>query len=154
PQLYLKPTRASDKVLKGLSLDELHRVEVIVPGSAQMEHRGNICMSDFRSRACFAEETKPRRFVTQISLVDDFQCHGALQIDVERLVSDPHCTATQLDRSTVFTRDQSVMLKMLFHLFGCRVYRNLGSRRLAGLNPARQSLAKHAHWTELHFSRE
>jgi hypothetical protein len=31
------------------------------------------------------QETKPRRFITEISLTNDFQCHEAAQIDVERL---------------------------------------------------------------------
>src|SRR6516162_4111321 len=35
-QLYLKPTGASDEFFECFSLHELHRVEVILPGSAQM----------------------------------------------------------------------------------------------------------------------
>jgi len=58
------------------------------------------------------------------------------------------------DKEEIFTRDQSVMLKTLFRLFGCRVHRDLGSRRLAGLYPARQSLAEHTDRAELHCSRE
>ena len=61
-------------------------------------------MTNARRRAGFAQKTKPRRFVTEISLADDFQCHGASQIDVERFVSDTHRTATQLDRFPVFVR--------------------------------------------------
>src|ERR1700736_6469338 len=95
-----------------------------------------------RRRTGFAQKAKPRRFITEISLADDFQHHGAVQIDVERLVSDAHGTATQLERFPVFTRDQSIMLKSLLRLFGCRVRRNLGSRRLARLNPASKSLTE------------
>jgi hypothetical protein len=58
-------------------------------------------MADAGGGTRFAQETKPRRFITQISLVDDFQRHEAVQIDVERLASDPHRTATQLDRIPV-----------------------------------------------------
>src|SRR6516162_783959 len=64
-----------------------------------------------RRRARFAQRTKPRRFVTKVSLVDDFQRHGALQIDVERLVSDPHSPATQLDRFAVVVQAHFIVLE-------------------------------------------
>jgi hypothetical protein len=60
-----------------------------------VENRGNIRVTNARRRAGFAQKAKPRRFITEISLTDDFQCHGAVQIDVDRFVSDPHRTATQ-----------------------------------------------------------
>src|SRR5271165_6242858 len=109
-------------------------------------------------RTRLAQKTKPSGLVTKISLADDFQRHRAVQIDVERLVSNPHCTATQLDRFPVFTRDQLIVLKSLRCLFRrCQLDRILGSRRLAGLNPglnpATKTLAKHAYRTEFHRSR-
>src|ERR1700694_3175585 len=102
-----------------------------------------------RSRTGFTQKTKPRRFITEISLADDFQCHGAVQIDVERFVSDPHRTATQLNRFTVFALYQLIVLKSLHRLFQCRLDRFL-KRGLAGLNPVSKSLAKHANWTEFY----
>src|SRR5580693_8353488 len=104
-----------------------------------MEHRGNIWVTDARSRQGFAEKTKPCRFITEISFTDDFQSHWAVQIDVERLVSDPHRAATQLDRFPVFVRHQFIMLKSLQRLFRyCRLDRFL-QRRLAGFNPASET---------------
>ena len=44
-----------------------------------------------------------------------------MQIDVERLVSDAHRTATQLDRFPVFARHQFIVLKSLRRLFRCRL---------------------------------
>jgi hypothetical protein len=41
-QLYLEPAGAFDETLERLFLYELHRVEVTAPGSAQMQHRGNV----------------------------------------------------------------------------------------------------------------
>src|SRR6266436_5443149 len=106
-----------------------------------------------RRRASFPQKTKSRRLVTEIFFANDFQCHGAAQIDVEGLVSDPHCTAPQLDRFPVFALDQFVMLKALHRLLWCgRLGRILGSRSLAGLNPISKSLPKHAHRTEFHCS--
>src|SRR5271165_229410 len=103
--------------------------------------------------AGFAQKTKPRRFVTEISLADDFQCHGAVQIDVKRLVSNPHCTATQLDRFPIFARHQLIVLKSVRPVLRCRLERIL-RRRLGGLSPASKTLAKHADRTEFHCSRK
>src|ERR1700688_1321098 len=106
-----------------------------------------------RRRTGFAQKAKPRRFITEISLADDFQCHGAVQIDVDRLVSDAHCTATQLGRCSIFALHQFIMLKALRCLFRCGLECIL-RRRLAGLNPVSESLAKHADRTEFHCSRK
>src|ERR1700751_6025202 len=119
-----------------------------------MEHGGNIRVTDAGCRPGLAQKTKPRRFITEIALADDFQRHGASQIDVEGFVSDPHRTATQLDRFPVLGHHQSVMLKSLFRLFGYRVHRNLRSRRLAGLNAASEPVAEHAHRTKFRRSRK
>jgi hypothetical protein len=105
-----------------------------------------------RRRAGFAQKTKSRRFITEISLADDFYCHRASQVDIERLVSDAHCAPTQLDRFSVLARHQFIILKALPRLFECGLDGILGSRRLSGLNPASKSLAKHADRTEFHRS--
>jgi len=51
-----------------------------------------------------------------------FSVTGHREIDVERLVSDPHCTASQLDWFSVFAHHQFIMLKALQRrLFWCRL---------------------------------
>ena len=65
-QLYLKPARAFNEILQRFSLDKLHRVEVILAASPQMEDRGNIRVTDAGRRTRFAQETKSSRFVTEI----------------------------------------------------------------------------------------
>src|SRR6516162_1160984 len=105
------------------------------------------------SRAGFAQKTKPRRFITEISFADDLQGHRASEIDVERFVSDPHCTATQLDRFPVFARHQLVVLKSFHRPFRRRPSCFL-DRRLAGLNAADKTLAEHTDRTEFHRSRK
>src|SRR5271165_1939407 len=110
-------------------------------------------MPQFRCRTGFAQKTKSSRFVTEIFFADDLQCHRALQIDIERFVSDSHCTATQLDWIPVTAPQQFIVLKSLRRLFRCRLERIL-RRRLAGLNPVSKSLAKHADRTEFHRSRK
>src|SRR5258707_12261353 len=49
--------------------------------------------------------------------------------------------------------NQLIVLKSLHRLFRCcQLDRILGSRRLAGLGPASETLAKHAYRTEFHRS--
>jgi hypothetical protein len=106
-----------------------------------------------RSCAGFTQKAEPRRFITDVPLTDDLQCHGATQIDIERLVSDPHCAATQFDRFPVFAHHQLVVVKSLRWLFRRRLD-SLLERRRTGLRRTRESPAKHAHRAELHCSRE
>jgi hypothetical protein len=70
-------------------------------------------MTDARGRTRFAQKSLPCRLVAKMFFVDDFQSHRTPQIDVERLVGDPHRTATQLDRFPVFAGHQLIMLKAL-----------------------------------------
>src|SRR6516165_6169451 len=104
-------------------------------------------------RPRLAQKTKPRRFIAEISLVDDFQRHRAVEIDVERFVSDPHRTATQLDRLPAFARYQLVVLKSFWWLVRCRLDRLL-ERRLARLNTASKTLTEQADRAEFHGSRK
>ena len=80
---------------------------------------------------------------------DDFQSHGAAQIDVERLVCYTHRTAAQFHRFPVSARLQLVVVKWLRRLFGSRLGCLL-ERRRAGLRCARESPAKHADRAEFH----
>ena len=82
-----------------------------------------------------------------------FECHRAMQIDVERFVGDSHGTATQLDRFPVFAFDEFIMLKALAYA-SVELDRILGSRRRTGLDPTSNSLVKHANRTEFHRSRK
>src|SRR5215468_11675569 len=104
-------------------------------------------------RPRLAQKAKPRRFIPEILFADDLQRHRASEIDVERFVSDPHRTATQLDRFTVFARYQLVVLNSFRRLVRCR-HDRLPERRLAGLKPTSKTLAEHADRTELHCSRK
>src|SRR5262249_44932809 len=142
-QLYLQRAGASDEFFEGFSLHELHRVEAVLAGSAQVKDRGNIRVTNARCCTGFAQKTKPRRFIAQVPFANNLQGHRVSQIDVERLVSDPHRSSTQLDRFPVFARHQFVVLKSSRWLN--RVLRN---RRLAGNNSASETLAEHADWAE------
>ena len=106
-------------------------------------------MTNARRRAGFAQKTKPRRFITEIFFADDFQCHGAVQIDVDRFVSDPHRTATQLDRFPVFALQEFIIIKPVYFQLGRGLAEGLFGRKLEWFNFFIQSSAEHADWTEL-----
>ena len=99
-----------------------------------------------RKRSC--ADSSPRYRSLMI-----FSAHGAVQIDVDCFVSDPHRSATQLDRFPVFALHQLIVLKSLRCLFRCQLERFF-QRRLARFNSARKALAKHAYRTEFHRSRK
>src|SRR5215468_8438385 len=107
-----------------------------------------------RRRAGFAQKTKPRRFIAEILFADDLQRHRASEIDVERLVSDPHRTATQLDRFPVFASHQLVVVKPLGWLVRHPIERIPSNRRLTGLNRTAETLTKHADRAEFQCSRD
>ena len=104
-------------------------------------------MTDAGRRARFSQETKPRRFVTEIFFADDLQCHGAAQIDVERFVCDAHRAATQLDRPAVLALHQFVMLKSEGRLL--RYRRERFFRRSSGLGSLIQSPTENTDRTKL-----
>src|SRR5262249_53711654 len=135
------------------TLYKLHGVEVIVAGPSEVEDRGYVCVANAGCRTRLAQKAKPRRFITEITLVNDFLCHGAAQIDVERLVSDPHYTPTQFERFPVITFHQLVVVKSLRWLVWYRL-KGIPRRRLAGLNPTDKTLTKHANRAEFHCSRK
>ena len=148
-QPYLKPAGASDESLERLSLHKLHRVKIVRAGSPQVEDRGNVRMADAGRRARFTQETKSSRLVTQVAFADDLQRHRTLQIDVERLVSNPHRAATQFDRISILVGHQFVVLEPIgcargFCLSAVRI------RRLIGFATSIESPAKQAHRTEFH----
>src|SRR5215469_17978288 len=72
-QLELQPAGAFDKIFECLPLYKLHRVEVVLTGSAQAEHRGDIRVTNAGRSPRFAQKTKASRFVTEILLADGFQ---------------------------------------------------------------------------------
>jgi hypothetical protein len=98
-------------MLKGLSLDELHRIEITASGSAQVEDRGDIRVAHTGRRTRLAQETKPSRFVAQISFANNLQGYRTTQINVEGLVGDTHCPTTQLDRSAIVIQHHLIVLK-------------------------------------------
>jgi hypothetical protein len=61
-------TGAFDELFKRFPFYKLHCVEITVPGSTQMEHRGHIRVTDARRCAGFTQKAKLRRLITKISI--------------------------------------------------------------------------------------
>ena len=106
-------------------------------------------MPDARRRSRLPQKTKPCHLIAKISFADDFQCHGAVQIDVDRLVSDPHRTATQLNRFPVFVLQKFIIIKPVYFQLGRGLAGGVFGRKLKWFNFFIQSSAEHADWTEL-----
>ena len=64
-----------------------------------------------------------------------FNVYRASQIDIHRLVSDSHCTATQLDRFPLFVGHQFIMLESMRYTRGCYLSVAWFRRRFVGLGP-------------------
>ena len=60
-QFYLQPTGTFDEFRKRFALYELHRIEVILGGPAQVEDRGDIRVTNAGCRTRFTQKTKSRR---------------------------------------------------------------------------------------------
>jgi hypothetical protein len=114
---YVQSAGAFDESFERFTLHQLHCIELTVPGSAQVEDRGNIWVTDARRCPRFTQKTKSRRWITHILLANDLQRYRTPQIDIERLVCDAHRAPTQLDRFPVVTRHQLVVVKSIRRLF-------------------------------------
>src|SRR5208283_1697453 len=104
-------------------------------------------------RSCFPQKTKPRRLVADIFFTDQLQSNRKPQVDIEGFIGYTHCTATQLDRFSIFARHDLVVLKSSRWMVRFQADRFL-ERRLAGFFFPTETLAQCAHRTEFHGSRK
>ena len=74
-----------------LALEQLHDEECVGPVPADVEHLHDARMAKGRRALCLVEETIESRLV--LSLGEDLDGHGALELLVDRAVDDPHSTA-------------------------------------------------------------
>jgi hypothetical protein len=108
-------------------------------------------VTDARRRPGLAKKTKPCRLISEISFTDDFQRHRAVQIDVERLVSDPHRAVSPATvQALKFWQDaiqQNVAPRNTLGCDGGDVIANLVSgfcamQNLGGVSPRKSALEK------------
>ena len=78
------------KACERLALDKLHRIEVVLAGSAQVKDGGNIRMTNARRRPGLAQKPQPRRLLPEIFSPDNLQCHLAAQVDIDGFVGNTH----------------------------------------------------------------
>jgi hypothetical protein len=87
-QLHLEASRAFDEVLKRFPLYKLHRVKVVLIGSAQVEDRRNIRVTNARRRAGFASnQVSEQNFY---HLTPDFGILYSVFLSFEIFRNGPH----------------------------------------------------------------
>src|SRR5215831_3703702 len=106
-------------MLKGVSLHELHRVEITVTAFSEVKHRGDVRVAHARSRPGLPNKALASRFVTDQLSVDDLERDRISKINIERFIGDTHRPATELHRSSVFALKNLVMLES--KLRACRM---------------------------------
>ncbi len=98
-------------VLDGFALDQLHRVEAVVPALAEMKHAGHMRMAQARCGAGLVLKTVARAGMVQGLAADDFQDHRRMQIRVDGFVGDAHRPASQLPQAAVVALHDAVVLE-------------------------------------------
>src|SRR5262245_28517626 len=68
-------------------------------------------MPQLRSGAGLQEKTGATTFICQVSRMNYFQSHFALQIRVERFIRDAHGAAAEFDGTAVISGDEFVLLE-------------------------------------------
>ena len=104
----------ADGGFERFALDEFHRVERLpIRRFAEMENAGDIRVPQPGSGAGFAQETLPDRGIAGEPLgLDDLERDVAVQAGVERLVGDPHGSASEFPHGTIFAREHGVMFQL------------------------------------------
>src|ERR1700674_1368640 len=87
--------------LQGLSVDELHDVEIIFVIDTQIKDRGNVWVPERRGSARFAEKALARLIAFKIGGIDNLQANGKSQIRVIGFVGYPHGSPTKLPKATI-----------------------------------------------------
>jgi predicted alpha/beta-fold hydrolase len=116
------------------SLYKLHRVKVVLTGSAQVENRGNIRVANARRRTGFAEKAKPRRPVIQL--------HGFLESGA-CFKSQAQILVEQYDVIVLDQRSHGESEKVPFGLKVARLSKDL-FELVTALNLKRVSLLGHS----------
>src|SRR5437667_8980725 len=114
------------------ALDQFHGIETFAVLLAVISHPSNVWMMNVRSRARFAQKTRPRAGILRHFPVDDFQGNSRVQHCIASAVSYGHRSRTELDRETIRTylhfevgvsqlsRRQSTARRWSFSLFALR----------------------------------
>src|SRR5213079_1383443 len=85
------------------SLDQFHDIETLALLLSIVSHPGNIWMMNVRSRARFAQKTRPRAGILRHPTVDDLEGNSRVQNCIASPVSYGHSSRTELDRKTIRT---------------------------------------------------
>src|SRR5207249_10870717 len=85
------------------ALDQFHGIETFAILFSVVSHLSNVWMMNVRSRARFAQKTRPRAGILRHTPVDDLKGNSRVQHCVASEVSYGHRSRTELDRNTIRT---------------------------------------------------
>src|SRR6266700_3598050 len=85
------------------ALDQFHGIETFAVLLAVISHPSNIWMMNVRSRARFAQKTRPRAWILRHTPIDHLKGNSRVQHRIASAVSYSHRSRTELDRKTIRT---------------------------------------------------
>src|SRR5262245_142176 len=124
----IQRSRASHAFLERLALDQFHRVKELARllVNAELEHGGDVFVSQRRSRARFAQKTFARG-VARLGAgePDEFQCDLALERGVDGAIGGAHRAVPKFVKTSVLMSIDLVNPKMLVTLKGGLIFRGV-----------------------------
>ena len=86
---------------KRFSLDQFHGIETLAILLSVISHPSNVWMMNVRSRARFAQKTRPRAGIVCHAPVDDLKSNSRVQHSIASAVSYRHRSRPEFDREAI-----------------------------------------------------
>src|SRR5258708_8180596 len=100
---------ALDVLGQRLTFNNLHRVKEFSAPGPQMENRSNIGMSYSGSRSGLPQKTPAGRFIFEKPRIQKLKRNRTAQINVQRLICNPHRTTAKFLQGSTFSHQNFVM---------------------------------------------
>src|ERR1700751_1881244 len=110
-----KRTLPLDTRLKGLAVDELHDIEVLVILCTQIKHGGDIRMAQSGRSARLPKKPLARCPAIEVGGIDHLQGYGKTKVHVVRLVRDAHGSPTQFPKAAILPLHKLIVMVALNH---------------------------------------
>src|SRR5882724_9112375 len=94
-----------------LTFNKLHRVKEFSAPRPQMENRSNIGMPYSGGRSGLSEKTPTGRFVFEKPGIQKLKRNRTAQINVQRLIGNPHRTTAKFLQGSTFSHQNLVMFE-------------------------------------------
>src|SRR6201984_2360181 len=108
-----KRTLPLDTRLKGLAVDELHDIEVLVLLWPQIKHGVDIRMAQSGRSARLPKKPLARCLAIEVGGIDHLQGYGKAKVRVVRLVRDAHGSPTQFPKAAILPFHKLIVMVAL-----------------------------------------